>query len=716
VDRPLDQLAELAGIEPGYWDIFGNWHDAGDDVKRTILSALGFPADGKGAIADSLQRLAYELWGSILAPCVTCRASGQDTPSIPVWLPRAWTDADLVWTVRGEDGTCFEGRQSCADLPELARRQLVGRPLRQARLPLAPELTPGFYRLSVTSPNGTNHADLIAAPAQAYLPPAIAKGGRRWGIATHLYQVRSKADRGVGGFGHLPPLAEAVGRQGADFIGLNPLHALFPQWPAEVSPYYPSSRKFLNPLYLDPTRIAGFSDCAAAQESLAGPELERLRSANMIDYPAAWSALEPVLEALFADFEASDKRRDDFAAFVAGEGNALDRFATFQSIQNDFPDQAWSEWPAPLRHPDSPEVARHGARRAERVRFHQWCQWQAEMQLAAAAQACADNGLGIGLYRDLAVGVAPAGADTWADQDSFVIGARFGAPPDSFNAKGQDWGVPPPDPLALRRDGYRPFIETLRSNMRHAGALRMDHVMALMHLYWIPPGAEADQGAYVRYPMDDLVAIAVTESWRNRCLLVGEDLGTVPDGFRERMDSNGILSYRVLTFERWPDGLYKRPAAYPHLALTTPATHDLPTILGFWRGRDLEIRSDLGLLPHGQDSLKEAEVERTEERRQILGALKDQGLCPAGLDQSGRIDEAQALELVTALHRFLARSPSALLAANLDDVILETGQVNLPGTVDSHPNWRRRQKVAVEDLAAHPGLTLLARAMKLEGR
>jgi len=647
---------------------------------------------------------------------------GGGRPSVPVWLPRNWTDAVLVWIIHTEDGSRLEGRQRCADMPEPtgdtppACRRLTGRDLRMARLPLSPDLPPGLHRLSVTSPNGTDHADLIAAPGQAYLPSGIRNGARSWGIATHLYQVRSKADFGIGGFGHLPPLAEAAGRQGAQFIGLNPLHALFPHWPNHASPYFPSSRKFLNPLYLDPTRIDGFSDCVAARDALAGSGQEHLRKADMVDYAAAWTVLEPVLEALFAHFETTGNSRDAFTAHVAREGEALERYATFQAIQEDFPDQAWLQWPQPLRHPVSSDVASHGARRAPRVRFHKWCQWHAEMQLAESARACRENGLGIGLYRDMAVGVAPAGADAWADQDTYAIGARFGAPPDTFNAKGQDWGAPPPDPLALRRAGYRPFIETLRANMRHAGALRMDHVMSLMHLYWIPSGADADQCAYVRYPMDDLVAISVMESWRSRCLLVGEDLGTVPDGFRARMEAEGILSYRLLSFERWPDGLYKRPDTYPRLALTTPTTHDLPTIVGFWRGDDLEIRHDLGLLPPGQNSLRQARIARVEDRRLILAALWDQGLCPDGLDDTGRIDNAQARALVTAIHRFLARSPAALMAVNLDDVILAAGQVNLPGTIDEHANWRRRQGVAVEDLAAHPGLAQMAQAMRLEGR
>ncbi len=652
----------------------------------------------------------------MVAPCATCRVSGRGRPSVPVWLPCDWTDTDLVWRIHAEDGSHREGRQGCADLPERARERLQGRDVRMARLPLSPDLPPGHHRLSVTSLNGTDDATLIAAPEQAYLPLGIGDGTRSWGIATHLYQVRSRADLGVGGFGHLPTLAEAVGGQGAQFIGLNPLHALFPHWPDQASPYFPSSRRFLNPLYLDPSRIEGFNDCAAARDSLGRSGLERRREADMIDYGATWAVLQPVLEALFAHFETTGQGQDGFSAFVAREGEALEKFATFQSVQEEFPDQAWPQWPLPLRHPGSPEIARHRAQRAERVRFHEWCQWQAELQLADAAQACRDSGLGIGLYRDMAVGVAPAGADAWADQDTLAIGARFGAPPDSFNPKGQDWGAPPPNPLALRRAGYRPYLETLRANMRHAGALRIDHVMALMHLYWIPPGADAEQSAYVRYPMDDLVAVTVMESWRSRCLVVGEDLGTVPDGFRERMESNGILSYRLLRFERWPDGLYKRPQDYPRLALTTPTTHDLPTILGFWKGEDLETRSDLGLLPPGQESLEEARNARAADRRLILAALEDQGICPAGLDDSGLIDDAQAMALVAAIHRFLARSPAGLMAVNLDDVILATGQLNLPGTVDEHPNWRRRQDVGVEDLAGHPGLALTARAMKLEGR
>ena len=427
----------------------------------------------------------------------------------------------------------------------------------------------------------------------------------------------------------------------------------------------------------------------------AAGRIAAAQQAPLIDYPTVRRAKEDMLRALH--------RRAGRARQGGAVSPALRDFALFNALHEALAPLRWSAWPEGLRRPGAPGIAAFAAEHAEAIDYHIFVQEIAERQLVAAS-ADAD----LGLYFDFAVGFHPDGAEAWANQDAYVAGTRIGAPPDPFSPAGQDWGMPPAHPDAMRRDGYAPWVTALRANMRHARALRIDHAMALQRLYWIPPGAPASEGAYVRYPFDDLLGIVALESQRARCLVIGEDLGTVPEGFRERLGEAGVLSYRVLLFEQEAGGAFRSPKEYPRLAAATASTHDLPTVLGWCEGSDIELRASLGLIDAG-----EAEREREQRRAhrmRLARALAEQKLLPDGEEELLALAGNEPDRLIAAVELYLARTPSALLLVNLGDLLAESEQHNLPGTLDQYPNWRRRMTVPVAALA---GLASLQRLVTL---
>jgi 4-alpha-glucanotransferase len=717
----LDRLAALAGIEASYWDILGTLHETTTGAKRRILAAMDFDVGSPSSISATAKALADDPWRRWLGPVQVTRR-GDGPVSVPLCLPAPATPRTLRWELILEDGGRAIGDVRPEELPRDGGREIDGVAVERLHLVLPEPIPEGYHRLRINDGSEGAETLLIVAPPCVFRPPWLERGERKWGWACQLYALRSDRNWGIGDFSDLAALAAAA--PGASTIGINPLHALFPGKPEDASPYAPSSRSFLNPLYIDVTAIKDFATCEEAQDLAGAPEfaqeLAQARDAPLVDYPRVSTLKMAVLERLHACFEArhpasadADPGRHAFNAFRNRGGAALHHYALFEALQEHFPDRPWPAWPQGYRRPDSPEVSAFGRDYARRVDFFAYLQWQADRQLAAAARCCAETGMAVGLYRDLAVGSHLDGADAWAEPDLYVRGASFGAPPDDFNAQGQDWGVPPLHPLRLRERAYAAFIHMLRANMAHAGALRIDHAMALRHLYWITPGEKAAAGAYVRYPFEDLLGILALESARNGCLIVGEDLGTVPEGFRERMASQGVLSYRVLLFERHDDGLFRRPSAYPALALATAGTHDMPSIRGHWEGRDLRTRVELGMfpLPESRDA---AAADRAADKEMLLAALQDQGLLPSGFAAKGDVGNAELLQLIEAVERYLARTPSHLMMINLDDALREADQANIPGTVREYPNWRRKASLTLEALAEEPFVQALARAVAAE--
>ncbi|PWC36536.1 4-alpha-glucanotransferase [Azospirillum sp. TSO35-2] len=718
----LDRLADLLGLEPVYHDIWGHRRETSVATKRALIAAMGLSAATDDDVAASLRTVERRAWSRPLPP-VLVTVEGQGI-TLPVALPAGLDDATLAWELTPEDGAPQRDRATVRDLPLVDHANVDGRHYERralgGRLPVS--LPTGYHRLEVRveaaegAPGGvdgpTGTTTLIVTPERCVTVEEMVPTGRVWGIGLQVYSLRSDRDWGMGDFGDLAGFAEVAGRLGAGLVGLNPLHALFPADPHHIGPYSPSSRHFLNILYIDPTAVPELADAADLRSRLADPAFQEAlaaaRDAELVDYPAVAALKLPVLEALharFRDLPADHPRKVAYATFRQAIGPALDRHARFDALHEHFfrrdPSQwMWRTWPAAFQDPDSAEVAAFAAEHAGRVDFFAWAQFEADRQLGEAAARGRAAGLTMGFYRDLAVAAHPGGGAAWADSAILVQGANVGAPPDQFNLKGQNWGLSPLSPVGLREAAYRPFIELLRANMRHAGALRIDHVMALQHLFWIPE--DGSDGAYVAYPFEDLLRIVALESRRNRCVVIGEDLGTVPEGFRPALERAGILSYRVLYFERTPDGGFKPPGEYPAGSMATVSTHDLAPFKGFWTGRDLDWRQRLGLYP--DDAMRDKDRwDRGVDRWRLLQALSREGLRPASYP-SDEGDQPFRTELSAAVHAYLARSPACIVMAQIEDALCDDEQPNLPGTVDQHPNWRRRLHRRLDELESDDDL------------
>ena len=554
------------------------------------------------------------------------------------------------------------------------------------------------------------------------MPPALRDGGRAWGFGLHLYALRSKRNWGIGDFSDLRDVVTLARRLGAGIVGINPLHALRWPDPEAASPYAPTSRFFLNPLYIDVEAVPEFAGDEAARKLVASAVFQRdltaARGAPLIRYDLVGACKRRVFELLFAAFRraANVERRRAFGRFLMGGGARLRRFAIYEALDERFANgteqmRGWLDWPEEFRDPNSAEVERFAHVAHRRIDFHRYLQFVADEQLGAVAAIA--KTLSIGLYRDLAVGVETNGADVWAERQRYVLDRTVGAPPDPLGPLGQNWGFPPLDPADLERDRASYFGALLRANMAHAGALRIDHVMSLLRLFWIPLGAEPKDGSYVAYPFALLRQTVIDASRRTKSLVVGEDLGTVPDGFRDELDRAAILSTRLLLFERERDGRFTPPYRYPESALATATTHDLPTLSGWVLGRDIEARrrADLVSTADASSALSLRRLEAT----WLLEALQSAGeLDGAEVERLHRDLDLRSEDrhvywpLVAAAYRFLARSPAKIVLLQLDDVLGEFDQVNVPGTFDEYPNWRRKIGVALEAVAEDERLETLA--------
>ncbi|HEX6019803.1 MAG TPA: malto-oligosyltrehalose synthase [Burkholderiaceae bacterium] len=711
----LEALARGHGIELSYRDIWSHERRAEPGVLASLLQAMGVDTTSDASLERALREQQRAHWQRVVPTYAL--AAGSSVP-IALRLPAGLWSRTLRWRVVEERGTAHEGPLRACDCRELERVSLDGtdHAAFEWRLPLS--LPDGYHRLLVLD-DDRNLGDglLIAAPAACHRPLALRGGARVWGVTVQLYAVRSARNWGIGDFTDLAAAIDHWGRRGAATVGVNPLHALFPHDPAHASPYSPSSRRFLNALYLDVEAVAEFADCAAARDRVREPafqaQLSALRETPLVDYPAVARLKWPLLEQLFEHFEAhhlapGTPRGQAFMAFCDDQGVALQRHACFEALQQRFfaADASvwgWPVWPPEYRHPDSPEVRRFADTQRSRVQFFAYVQWLCDEQLGAVARRARE--WGIGLYNDLAVAADRAGADAWSDQRELALQASIGAPPDEFNAEGQDWGLPPPIPRALEHSGFEAFACTLRAAMRHAGALRLDHAMSLMRLYWTAGGGT--HGAFVHYPFEALLAIVRLESVRHRCMVIGETLGTVPSGLRERLADAGVRSYRVLLFECDPQRGYPSAADLPRDALLVATTHDLPTLAGWWEGRDLVLRAELGLIGDAAPLLHA----RAHERGLLLAALSREQLLPADAGVASAAQAPLTLALACAVHRYLARGPSPVMLAQLEDVLLQPDQVNLPGTTGAYANWRRKLRAPLEQWADDAGVEAFALAL-----
>ena len=746
----LQKLCAWLGIDTGYYDIWGTRHAVAPEGLASLVAEFTTPAPSLSdtSLPDAmpppappysqvLRNLQVLHWQETLPPVVAV-AEGQPAWSISLRLPDSTITQPLRWQVIEESGVRHGGVTDGHAMPETGRVTLDGAVFSERRLELTLSLPPGYHRLTIDGVAGDTL--VISAPAHCHRPQALEAGGKVWGPAVQLYALRSSRNWGIGDFSDLAQLTEQVAQQGAGIIGLNPLHALFVHNPAHTSPYSPSSRLQLNVLYIDVEAVDGFYQCETARQRVQSPEFQlrlvALRESPLVEHVGVAELKFEVLELLYADFQArrlsngvpgstdaaatSDPRACDalgqsFLDFIAERGEALHRHALFEALQASFHAAdtsvwGWPVWPEAYQDLTGPDVARFAHENATRVRFHQYLQWQAARQLARVSDRCEALGLAVGLYLDLAVSVDRAGSDVWGQRNAFAPGATVGAPPDEFNPNGQGWGLPPLRPDRMRADQYSFFIDTLRASMRGAGALRIDHVMGLMRLFWIPPGRTARDGAYVHYALDEMLAIVALESRRNCCMVIGEDLGTVADAMRAALSRFEVLSYRLLYFEHHDGGTFKAPEAYPRDALVAISTHDLATLTGWWAGHDLRLRLKLGLFPNEQLFEKQL-LDRMQERVRLLLAVQHAGLLTADAVAEAGTAAVLPPQVVEAIHAFMASTPSQIMMVQLEDVLGEIEQVNMPGTTSQHPNWCRKLPLALKAIDADPNFDRLARTL-----
>jgi (1->4)-alpha-D-glucan 1-alpha-D-glucosylmutase len=745
LSNSLDQLCDVYGVSPEYNDIWGNSHHASESAKRALLAAMGVPANDEEEIAASLHAFERGRWKNPLPPVLVLREPLPETLTEPeqpypgpyrvaLALPVTEDKVPYRWHLRGESGSEDWGEFIPERMEEVERRHLNGQEFVRRMLPLNLAIEQGYHRFAIERADGhgvSGEMQLIIAPATCYEPPVLQGEGRAWGFALQLYAVRSERNYGMGDLGDLRRLVEFCAEGGGGTLLLNPLHALFPDAPEHASPYSPSSRAWFNPLYLDIEAIPDFAESDEVRSLVLAPQfqaqLRALRASEQVDYRGVAEVKSNLFNRLYRHFRTvhlteNTERGRAFRAFQSEHGQSLRKQALFEALQEHFRAQdsaawGWPVWPEPWRDPGAPEVAAFCDARLERVEYFEYLQWQASMQLEAVGTRSRELGLGVGVMLDLAIGVAEGGGATWTHRGLYALDANVGAPPDDFNRLGQNWGLPPWIPHQLTALAYAPFVETLRANMRYSGALRKDHIMGLYRLFWVPRGQSAAEGAYVRYPFEDMLGILALESQRNQCLVVGEDLGTVPNEVREALQPMKVMSTRLLYFERRDDGRLKPPQEYPVDAVAAVTTHDLPTLAGFWQGLDIDLRDGLHLFPDEEVRNRQI-VERAADRAQLLVALESQGVLPVLSEGTGLHQVSfpeMTAELAAAVYTYLAQAPSKLLLVQMEDAFGVRQQPNLPGAADdAYPSWRLKLPLNLEEWPQSPYMQGIVRALRRE--
>ena len=670
-DPALDRLAELFGISTEFWDWKGRRIGVADETVIKVLAALGVDASTPQAAAEAAQAQTDRPWRRPLPPVVVMRAGSASTLDVHVA-----DDRPVGVRVRLEDGRLRELDQVVGWRPA---RLVEGRMVGEAGFALPADLPLGYHRIQLLSDGLRAEATLIVSPSFLGFPRSM--GDRRiWGYAAQLYSVCSTGSWGIGDFYDLGALAGwSASQQCADYVLINPVHAAEPVEPVEPSPYLPTSRLFINPMYIRPEAVAEYAfldEAGRARVQRAKAELVgRLRGAERIERDICWSLKRRALRIIWAAGR-DDHRQMMFEAYRRREGRMLRDYATWAALTQEF-GRDWRLWPAEYRSPASPQVGVFRVEHADEIDFQCWLQWIASMQADGAQRTALDAGMSTGVITDLAVGVSATGADTWMMRDVYAEGMSVGAPPDAYNQLGQDWGQPPWRPDRLEELAYAPFRTMVRNALRHAGGMRIDHIIGMFRLWWVPAGGGPREGTYVRYDHEALIGIIALEAYRAQAVVIGEDLGTVEPWVREYLTGRGILGTSVLWFEE-ENGAPRAVESWRECAMASVNTHDLPPTAGYLDKSHVRLRHDLGLLT---ESLEEEERAAEEEQERWMAYLR----------AAGALDEAMAdvtEAKVLGLYRMLARTPSRVLCATLVDAVGEERIQNQPGTIDEYPNWR----------------------------
>lgn len=704
----LQQLVEMRGIETQYVDAWGKPATIAESSKAKLLNTLGYDTSSDEKIQSQITQDIKSVWLSPLNPVQVVRNTQEI--NLAVRLPIELVNDDHTLTVTCENGDVLTHQFTPVDQEMTTMAHIDDVEFHEYVVTLPLDLPLGYHDVALSADDDEfARSRLIVAPEACYTPNEIKEGKKIWGLSVQLYCVRSEKNWGIGDFSDLALLIEKAAGVGADFIGLNPIHALYPANPNACSPYGPSSRRWLNYLYIDATAIDGYDD-ASVQAVVSSNEfkatLEHARNVEHVDYEAVAHVKLAALKAVFDVYDAkylrkSTKQNKAFKAFVEAGGESLDMLAVYDALQSHLKAEGkdswgWPVFPQEYKDYYNPAVAKFKSANEQDVKFYLFLQWIAAQQLELASNKATDAGMTIGLYRDLAVGVSEGSAEIWGNKDLYCTGASVGAPPDILGPLGQNWGLPPMDPRKLYEQGYQPIIDLFASNMASSGSLRIDHVMALLRLWWVVKGDNAKDGGYVYYPVDDLLGILALESHRNQSLVIGEDLGTVPEEIRSKLADNGVYSYRVFFFEQAEDGGFFSPSHYPVQSMSTLTTHDMPTLIGYWHCLDLELGKEIGLYPT-EEILQTLYADRHENKQAILDTLHGHGSIG---DNVGRDVNHTGMnrELNNGMQVHMAGGSSALLSLQLEDWLEMDKPVNIPGTFDEYPNWRRKLTENIESM------------------
>lgn len=718
--RALKELGKVFGIEESYTDNWGRTYYTRPEVAREILELKGV-------------RLTQERMG--LDPQIMVFNVAKPPEHITLLLELNGAALDL---------TSCQGRVTVSEVKQ--RIPSFSLPLDHPDVCVCLDEQTGLTSISIPAPDIKDiglslfrvtvdlsdrmiksEMALLACPESAFLPDSILGGQRIAGVGVAVYGLRSSRNWGVGDFTDLRNFTLwARSELGAHIVGINPLHAIFNKSPFNSSPYLPSSRLYRNHIYLDVTGVCGYEDCLKAKRFVQSHEtqalLTRLRKEEHVNYEEVSRLKLRVLRMVFESFSASAKETDaksrrwlEFEEYINSEGIFLKRYAAFCALRDwlgaqDAKFLSWREWPVGYQKPDSDEVMHFMETYSDEISFWMFIQWQIDEQLTDVQNTASQTGMIIGLYHDQALAVDSNGADFWAWREYFTEGFSVGAPPDSFAPDGQDWGFAPPDSWRIRKDAYRPFRKILRSNLKYGGALRIDHVMQLHHLFWIPKGAKASDGVYVKDNEAELLNVLALESVLNRNVIIGEDLGTVPHNFRERLIEKGLLSYRLFYFERDSWGNLVPYYDYTPRALVSLSTHDLPTLAGFWAGLDIEKRLEIGRIR--QEDAEEFRQERKNHKAKMIERLVRDGVLPDHTAHQAWIETFPTDDLHSAALKFVFNTPCSVALINQEDIFLDTRQQNLPGTTWENPNWVTKNRFTIEELAENRFATEMAAKFK----
>lgn len=724
----LLRLGAAYGIQPSYWDIMGKYHEISPQTIRELLAALG--AD-TGKPEETLRQIEHGAWTSLAEP-VLIECVSQLPHRFLFTVPEFGEPIEIRLEVVEQGGASLQQSYTGAQLSVVAEAEVDGVRQRRWSVPFPTGLPVGVHRFHLSVAVGdkryAQEIPVIICPESAYLPPELRDHGRRAGIAIALYGLRSQRNWGIGDFSDLKEFVHwAVRELRVDMIGLNPLHALSNRQPYGISPYYPISRFYRNFIYLDVEAMEDYQYSPKAQRLVHAREtqdlLSQLRAAPFVQYEQVAAIKRRVVERVFEAFrrrhwerrEGRSGRGEAFADYLEREGETLDRFAAFCALDDCMREEhpevwTWRQWPAPFQDPDSPAVAAFRREHGDRILFHQYLQWQVEVQLQEVQTLARSLGACLGLYHDLALGSDPAGADAWAHRPFWVNGVTVGAPPDDFALKGQNWGFNPPRRDVHRQNGYRLFLREIAKNCAAGGALRIDHIMRFFRLFWIPQGKPPMAGAYVEDFPFDLVRILSLASQQGQTLIIGEDLGTVAPGVRETLQRSGIFSYKVFYFEKDAHGDFRGSESYPELALATVSTHDLPTLAGFWKAEDIHLRKQLGMLS-GAEEFRLALENRMLDKEKIIRRLVASGLLKPQAPVPGAYPDLTR-DIQSAVIGLLMSSAAKLVVVSQEDLLRDTRQQNVPGTIAEYPSWSVKMAYTLEELWDARDVTECARMFR----